>query len=183
MKEYIVYIHKNKINGKEYVGLTSLSPPTRRWQQGKGYKAQKKFYQAIKKYGWDNFEHIIVGQHLSANSASLLEQQLIRDHDTINHGYNADLGGIITKHSEETRKKIGEANRKRVITAQMRINMSKGQKGNNNKGKTVLCIETGQIFKSAREAGRSIGKSHTMIASVCRGERELAYGLHWKYIK
>ena len=51
MKEYIVYIHKNKIDGKEYIGLTSLSPPTKRWQNGKGYKTQIKFYRAIEKYG------------------------------------------------------------------------------------------------------------------------------------
>ena len=182
MKEYVVYIHKNKIDGKEYVGLTSLSPPTKRWQNGKGYKTQIKFYRAIEKYGWDNFEHIIVAQHLSAESASVLEQQLIKEHNTINKGYNVDEGGVITNHSEETKKKIGEANRRRKITPQMRANMSKGQMGNNNKGKAVLCVETGKVFKSAREAGRFMGKTHTMIASACRGERELAYGLHWRYI-
>lgn len=182
MKEYIVYIHNNKINNKKYVGLTSQQPPSRRWQNGKGYKMQPKFFRAIEKYGWDNFDHIIIAQHLSAESASLLEKQLIIEYNTIDNGYNADCGGVTTNHSVETRQKISEANKRRKITTQMRKNMSNGQKGNNNKGKTVICIETKQIYKSTREAGRALGKSHTMIARACRDNTKTAYGFHWKYL-
>lgn len=182
MKKYTVYVHTNKINSKKYVGLTSLQPPTKRWQNGKGYKMQPKFFRAIEKYGWDNFEHTIVAQHLSAESASLLEKQLISEYDSIKKGYNADCGGITTCHSQETKNKIANANRRRTITPQMRKNMSEGQKGNNNKGKTVLCIETGKIYKSTREAGRALGKAHTMIARACRDNTKTAYGFHWKYL-
>lgn len=52
--DYVVYIHKNILNGKVYVGQTcNLSE---RWRNnGKNYFNSIKFYNAIKKYGWDNY--------------------------------------------------------------------------------------------------------------------------------
>ena len=57
--DYVVYIHKNILNGKVYVGQTcNLSE---RWRNnGKNYFNSIKFYNAIKKYGWDNFTHEVV---------------------------------------------------------------------------------------------------------------------------
>ena len=40
---YIVYIHKNKINQKIYVGLTKQDPQDRWRKGGNGYKNQPKF--------------------------------------------------------------------------------------------------------------------------------------------
>ena len=57
-KKYCVYMHKNKINNKVYIGITFRKPEDR-WQKGQGYHKQLKFFNAILKYGGDNFEHII----------------------------------------------------------------------------------------------------------------------------
>lgn len=50
---------------------------------------------------------------------------------------------------------------------------------------TQIDIKTGQIlntFKSAAEAGRSLGKSRGVhILEVCRGKRTQAYGYSWAY--
>ena len=51
--DWIVYQHISP-NGKSYIGITQQDPE-KRWQNGKGYTGQKKFYNAIKKYGWDSF--------------------------------------------------------------------------------------------------------------------------------
>ena len=55
-KTFCVYVHTNKINGKRYVGVTSQEPE-KRWNEGKGYTPrQPHMYNAIQKWGWDNFE-------------------------------------------------------------------------------------------------------------------------------
>lgn len=91
-KIYTVYVHKNKINGKCYVGITSQNPELR-WQNGNGYRTQTKFYNAIRKYGWNGFFHQIMATGLTEEEAKLMEQKLIKFYDSYNNGYNATLGG------------------------------------------------------------------------------------------
>ena len=60
---YLIYCHKNKINGKCYIGLTSyVDNPNKRWRDGLAYlnNHHKVFAAAIEKYGWENFEHEIL---------------------------------------------------------------------------------------------------------------------------
>lgn len=92
MSTYSVYIHTNKINGKRYIGVTTMIPE-KRWANGEGYKNQY-FYRAIQKYGWDNFDNFI----LEVDSAELmykLEKQYIDYYQTTNpdKGYNISIGG------------------------------------------------------------------------------------------
>lgn len=51
---YTIYMHRNKINGKSYIGQT-FQKPEERWKNGAGYKSCTYFYAAIQKYGWNNF--------------------------------------------------------------------------------------------------------------------------------
>lgn len=47
---------------------------------------------------------------------------------------------------------------------------------------SVLCIETGQVFANAEEAGKIMNiKHHRTIYKCCRGEAKTAAGYHWKY--
>lgn len=95
MKYYKVYVHINKINGKRYYGITCQNI-NERWRNGKGYKNHKNskkdtyFYNAINKYGWDNFTHEVLFDNLSKEEACLLEQCYISLYDTTNRnkGYN-----------------------------------------------------------------------------------------------
>ena len=111
MNNYTVYIHKNKINGKVYIGQTCQNP-IKRWDNGKGYITSTRFYNAIQKYGWDNFEHIILYSGLSQEEANKIEQKLIKQYKAQNdqYGYNITSGGNNYSHSEETKQKIGKAN-------------------------------------------------------------------------
>lgn len=92
---YYLYIHKNKINNKEYVGITCKEPKYRFGKNGKNYETQV-FGNAIKKYGWDNFEHIILESGLSQDEAIQKEKQYIEEHKTyVPYGYNVALGGYL----------------------------------------------------------------------------------------
>ena len=93
---YCVYIHRNIINNKAYIGITAYGDdPNRRWQNGKGYIQQRLFWNAIQKYGWDNFEHIIWSKNLTENEAKAWEIRLIALFNTTNsnYGYNISPGG------------------------------------------------------------------------------------------
>ena len=105
---YSIYMHCNKINNKKYIGQTSLDPPEKRWKNGYGYNTQM-FFQAIKKYGWDNFEHIILETGLTAEEANIKEKYYIQLYNTMdsNYGYNCTEGGSnFSTLSDEIKQKI-----------------------------------------------------------------------------
>ena len=110
---YCVYVHTNKINGKMYVGQTIHGKrPHKRWDNGNGYINCPYFYRAIKKYGWENFDHEVVANNLTAQEADSFEILLIKQLDTMNpnNGYNVEPGGAKNKTiSDATRKKISES--------------------------------------------------------------------------
>ena len=75
-KKYTVYKHIFP-NDKIYIGITCNSPKTRWGNQGYGYKNQL-VGRAIKKYGWNNIEHIIIRKGLTKEEAKIAERKLIK---------------------------------------------------------------------------------------------------------
>ena len=105
-KTYSVYMHVNKENNKKYIGCTSQIPSIR-WNNGRGYAyGQIKFYNAIKEFGWNNFDHIIIKTDLSKEDAFTLEMALIEQYNTVEDGYNAAYGGEKNKLSEASKEKL-----------------------------------------------------------------------------
>lgn len=104
-KQYTVYKHTNKINGKIYIGITKQDPK-RRWQNGKGYKGTY-FGNAIEKYGWDNFSHSILFERLDIKEACKLEKEYIKYYKSNKkeYGYNiADGGQVVVNPNNKTGK-------------------------------------------------------------------------------
>lgn len=108
-RRYTVYVHIVP-NGKMYVGITCIKP-SYRWNSGRGYENNAHFFNAIVKYGWDNIQHVIVGDGLSKEVACVIEQALIQKFETNNplKGYNRSTGGeggaLGVKFSQETIEK------------------------------------------------------------------------------
>lgn len=92
-KKYTIYMHKNKINGKVYIGQTCLKPEDR-WQKGYGYRFQP-FWKEILNIGWDNFSHIILETNLDEKEVNEREQYWIKYYksDDPEYGYNRTSGG------------------------------------------------------------------------------------------
>lgn len=104
-RNYIVYLHINKINGKVYVGITSLNI-NNRWRRGNGYKKCSIMNNAIQKYGWNNFYHIVLCK-TSKDKAILLEKSLIKIYKKKKISYNISGGGEgAGEMSEETKQKL-----------------------------------------------------------------------------
>ena len=132
---YSVYMHVFP-NGKRYIGITSQKPEQRWRMNGKGYQQCPKMWNVINKYGWENIEHIVLYEGLSKEMAEKAEIRLISEYNTTINGYNVENGGnVIGTHSEETKRKIAEANRRRLISEKTKREHSEFMKGNQyNKG-------------------------------------------------
>lgn len=107
---YVVYKHTSP-SGKVYIGIT-CQKPEKRWSSGYGYKRCTVFYNAIQKYGWDNFKHEILYSGLNEISAKMIEEDLIYYYKSLNISYNITDGGDGQKGripSKETRKKMSDA--------------------------------------------------------------------------
>lgn len=110
-KEYCVYVHTNKTNGKRYVGITRRDVKER-WRKGSTYRYNDHFYRSIMKYGWDGFEHEVLFTGLTKAEADEMERYLIRlwECTDSNKGYNIALGGDgHESYSPQTRRKMSES--------------------------------------------------------------------------
>ena len=94
----LIYCATNKYTGKKYIGQT-VKPLNQRISEHKhrAYKENhhNKFYNAIKKYGWDAFEWTVLEENPAWTNEELdkKEQYYITYYDTVNNGYNILHGG------------------------------------------------------------------------------------------
>ena len=154
MKErnYTVYCHTNKINGKKYVGITSQRLEDR-WANGKGYKRCFAFYRAICKYGWEGFAHEVLFTRLKKGQAERKEVELIAKWGTLApDGYNLETGG-----------NSGKKQQKKSIQKAVESKRAKGIKTY----KAVICLNTNEVFGSIGEATRKSGAKS--ISACCNG--------------
>ena len=152
---YTVYQHKNKINGKIYIGIT-MQEPEKRWGiNGCNYKSSPHFYAAIQKYGWNNFEHNILYTDCTREEACLMEQILIKKYNSMdrNFGYNSTSGGENFIMNEETKQKI-----------------SQSMKGNKN-GLGHPCSEEKKKKISESQKGRQFTEEHKQKLSKAAKNR------------
>jgi len=124
-KTYSVYKHTAP-NGKIYIGIT-CKPVLKRWLNGKGYKYNKHFWNAIKKYGWENFKHEVLFSCLSSEQASEIERSLIAKYQSnlTDYGYNNTDGGLDGfKCSDESNKAKSKSLKGKIVSDSAKKNMS-----------------------------------------------------------
>lgn len=255
MRTHYIYKYTNRSNGKCYIGQTVDIKVRCRQEK---YTTCTKFYRAIQKYGWDNFDFEILCE-CSENEVDERERYYIAFFDSVNNGYNLESGGCANKtvsdetkqkisqsgkghigynkgkpawnkglktpndvrlklseahkgqkvcHSEETKRKISEAQIGKIVSDETRKKQSESHKGkpSNNKGKTfsdewrsnlskahlgkkplhcmrkIKNLDTNKIFNSITEAAQTYQISSAHISSAANGKRQTAGGYRWQYI-
>lgn len=158
---YTVYLHVNKINGKKYFGQTCQKLRDR-WGRGSTYRNSKHFYNAIKKYGWNNFNHFIICENLTKTEADILERKLIKAYNTTIVGYNISKGGSSPmagrNHSIYTIDKIRQARKTQVFTVD----------DNKKRASTMLGFEFNGIVATNRNG---LEKYYPTVLDFCKAER------------
>ena len=203
---WAVYMHKNKINGKVYIGITGQVPSYRWGKNGNGYKPSI-FRSAVDKYGWENFEHIILYEGLTQEEAEQKEIYLIEKYKSTNrhYGYNSALGGNVNygftfKHSPETIEKMKNTRRGRPKTAEQRDAISKLHRGKTLSNDTREKISATYIknhgvmvdqytidgtfvkrWDSISTASRQLNICHSTIIWCCKGRQKTTHGTTFRY--
>lgn len=129
MKSYIVYKHTTPSN-KIYIGITGTST-NQRWNNGKGYAKHPYFYNAIKKYGWDNITHEILFDNLTKEDACIKEKELIKFYNSNNpkYGYNMTSGGEMCTWNELARNNLAKSKLGHITSEQTKLKISNSEKG------------------------------------------------------
>lgn len=218
--KYTVYVHK-LYDGRMYIGCTCQTTSKRWGVDGKGYSGSP-FYDAIQKYGWDSFSHIVLFENLPKQVAYEVEKELIKRYKTqqIQYGFNTCGGGNGWSNPTDEQKERFSRWSKRVNTgrkqsAEERAMHSRWMKENNpNRGgrcmteerierfreyvkkpktdiqrkrmsasakkRKVICVETGEVFESMKEAAIAKGAYYTTISCAVYDSNRRAAGYHWK---
>ena len=148
-----IYKITNTVNGKSYIGQTRQDAEKTRIPihlTGKGNQILKR---AIEKYGKDAFTYEILHDGIIPEFLGDLEIEAIAKYDTVvPNGYNLTHGGeggipseetrkklsgernhfYGKKHSPETRRKLSEAAKGRVISEETRRKLSEARTGEKN---------------------------------------------------
>jgi group I intron endonuclease len=205
----IIYKAENKINGKVYIGKTIQPFKIRKnWHINNSRKNAVCYFQrAIQKYGEENFEWSILTETDSENKLNFLEKFYIAVYKKMTQLYNLTDGGEGLSgyiFSEESRKKIGDAQRgekgnmygkKQPFNVRQKI--SKKLKGENaphygkhgkesHLSKPIYQIDknTNEIVKqweNSVEAEKELKISH--VSCVCRRQRKISGNFKWCFVE
>lgn len=108
MNHCTIYLLKNTVNDKIYVGQTWLSLKDR-WMCGHGYQGCIHLHNAIIKYGKDKFYYEPLCMTTSQEDADYLEIYFINEFK--NRSYNIRGGGSRGKLSEESKIKLSQSHK------------------------------------------------------------------------
>lgn len=151
---FCVYKHTAP-NGKIYIGITSQKP-SERWGNGCNYSANRYFYRAIKKYGWEQFRHEILFDGLTKEEAEKKEVELISSLRATDPkvGYNSRNGGSVCGFSEQAIERMREAHRGKPNTPEQRAKISAALKGRKISSGTLGCKFREETRRKMSEAQR-----------------------------
>lgn len=126
-----IYVLRNKCNAKVYVGQTWQTLKARNGTNGSKYNHSLYLYNAIQKYGWDNFYYETLTFCGTQESADYWETYFIDKYDSQNRerGYNLKNGGSRGKCSEETKKKLSKIHKGKPKSLEHNKKVSEANKG------------------------------------------------------
>lgn len=107
-------------DGRVYIGCTSQLLEVRSGADGKGYQENAELWEAIQKFGWENFKHEILLETEDRELASKTEIEYIKKYDSTNprYGFNKRIQTYIT--DEDYPNRLGKAIREGTTEESLR---------------------------------------------------------------
>lgn len=166
-----IYCYTSCASGKSYVGQ-SWNIENRYGHDGRG--ASCVFHNAINKYGWYDFECVIIeelGEDVAQEELDDTEEFWIQYLGTrVPAGYNLRMGGSHGQHSESSKKKMREAKlgkKRPTFSKQWCENMSRSMRGKKHNDETKKKIaaklkgnQHTKGYRLSQEHKRKIGDKH-----------------------
>ena len=179
----LIYKITNQINNKIYIGQTIRTIQERMYsyhQECLYAKISRPIIAAMRLYGIENFTFEVLEDGI--NSKEELDKKEIYyiqfySSLTSQNGYNVELGGnSVGKHSEETKRKISEAQ-----TGEKNHRFGKTGK-EDAMSKPIIELTTGKTFESANLAAKFFDLCFSHVCAVARGERGSTGGKIFRYL-
>lgn len=169
-----IYCFTNKINNKKYIGSTIVEPNVRYNQHIYNVKHENvhqynyPLYQAIRKYGIENFIFEILEQkECMEQEIRQLEREYILKYNTISpNGYNQTDNTEHPINAKESYAKMSETKREKAKCV--------AEIDNNNQ---II-----QIWRSVVDCAENLKLNEKHIASCCRGERKTTGGKRFYWL-
>lgn len=127
---YTIYKTINLINGKIYLGKHQTKNPNDSYM-GSGIAIKN----AIKKYGKENFKKEIIfifdnEDEMNAKEKELINEKWVNDKNTYNKGVGGEGGPhfLGKTHSEEAKRKVAEASKKRTHSEEAKKKISEANR-------------------------------------------------------
>lgn len=157
---YTIYQTTNKINGKIYIGKHQTINPNDSYL-GSGIALRN----AIKKYGVENFEKIILfdfdtEREMNEKERELITEEFVKRKDTYNKGVGGE-GGPHFKgkhHTDESRKKMGKSGKTLSVEARQKISESNRKRTISNETRKKLS-EKAKQRKQTEETKKKISEA------------------------
>lgn len=207
----IIYVIRNKINGKLYIGQTISGFNKRYNVRGEGIERVYNYHKikkdhapkscnehllrSMEKYGIDNFEvDECFDVAYSKEELDKLEDMYIKIYNTVDgdYGYNNKYGGANGKFNENIKNKISDKTSGigsywygKEFSKEHRKHLKEAKRDTKGEksvnSKPVMCIELEEIKQCSTQWGEELNVSPICIRDCCRGKQKTCRGYHFKY--
>jgi len=205
-----IYLIKNTINNKCYIGQTRATKVEKRWINEKS-RPHGLLKRAFEKYGLSNFTFEVISEVLNEELDEREKLEISTRNTIAPHGYNLETGGNSrknvhldtreklrllrtgTKATVETRQKMSESRTGMKQSLDTKLKRGKSQTGEKNhmfgkpgsgSKKVGMFIDDIMVesYDSIKSASRCNNASSSGISLCCNGKKKNLGGYVWKFI-